>query len=339
MEEDYKLRIFLYGKRALNGIKYLSKNLYNNIITEIKNEQYVYVIKDTKYNYEFYVIEGELNESKNKIIESYLKEHYQNENMIKANELIEEVTKKYMNEINNYEIDYATSRILKLYRQFFDILVICVDTLNSKDSKLVFKFFQGFTNINAQQPFIYFLTKFEDHPNITELFEYNNNEFFDRRNAFAFKFPRDDKELEILNNQFIKCKNYYNEINADDINNANHTFNIAVCGPAGSGKSTFINYFFRDKVSKEGEGLSVTHKITNYIHPDYPIKLFDTPGFEDDFTVKIVEKFIDNLMNEKYDNKNHLELILYICNLKERNFYANEIDFIKFMITKNIFSF
>lgn len=44
-------------------------------------------------------------------------------------------------------------------------------------------------------------------------------------------------------------------------------------------------------------------------------------------------------MNEKYDNKNHLELILYICNLKERNFYANEIDFIKFMITKNIFSF
>lgn len=240
--------------------------------------------------------------------------------MLKANELIEEVTKKFMNNINNYEINYATSKILKLYRQFFDILVICVDRLNSKNTKLVFKFFQGFSYINAQQPFFYFLTKFEDHPNITELFEYIDNEFFDRRNVFAFKFPRDDKEFEIINNQFIKCKNYYNELNADDIKNPKQTFNIALCGPAGSGKSTFINYFFRDKVSKEGEGLSVTHKITNYIHPDYPIKLFDTPGFEDDFTVKIVEKFLDNLMNEEYDNKNHLELILYICNLKERNF-------------------
>ena len=336
--KDCQLRIFLYGNTALDDVNYLSKNLDKKLKIEIKNNQNIYITKDIKNNYEFYIIQGEINELRNNIIANYLKEHYENENMIEANEKIEKVIEYFManNNINNYNISYETSKILSLYRQFYDILVICVDGLYLKEAKLAFKFFQGFTKINGQQPFIFFLTKRNYNPDVTELFSYIDNECFDRRNVYAFKFPKNDKEYEIINSHFIRCKNYYHEIESDDIIIPKYTFNILICGPAGSGKSTFINQFFQEKVAKEGEGLSVTHHITSYIHPSYPIKVFDTPGFENNFTANIVQKYIENLQNEKVNTKNHLELVLYISTLKERNFYAYEIDFIKYIIENNI---
>ena len=64
-----------------------------------------------------------------------------------------------------------------------------------------------------------------------------------------------------------------------------------ICGQARVGNSCFLNQFLQEKVDKES--LSVTHEITNYIHPKYPIRIFDTPGFEDDNTVKMVKRTVE----------------------------------------------
>ena len=128
--------------------------------------------------------------------------------------------------------------------------------------------------------------------------------------------------------------NYYHEVTNDDKSGI-QTFNILICGQAGTGKSTFINQFFQEKVAKEGEGLSVTHEITSYNHPKYPIKIFDTPGFENDITVKMVKRTIKKFEEDIRTSKDHLDLILYFNELKQRNFLQLEIDLIKYLIGRN----
>ena len=101
------------------------------------------------------------------------------------------------------------------------------------------------------------------------------------------------------------------------------------------GKSTFINQFMQEKVDNEGEGLSITHKIANYIHPKYPIRIHDTPGFENDDTVKNVRRTIEKLEKDLTDSNKHIDLILYFNQLKERNFLQLEMELIQWLIKEN----
>ena len=80
--------------------------------------------------------------------------------------------------------------------------------------------------------------------------------------------------------------------------------------------------------AKEGER-SVTHEITKYIHSKYPITIFDTPGFEGDDTVKMVRNTIEEFEKNINESKNHLDLILYYTQLKQRSFFQMEIELIK----------
>ena len=349
-----KLRIFIYSKNALDDIKYICKNIDLNLDNDKKFDNEIYVTNDKKVNYEYFIVQGEISEEKNKIIEHYLTDHYKNENMAKANTEIEKIIsenrkkfclKEMKDEDSNDEdssdkafnlynesVSQEISNILLKYRQFYDILVICVDELLGKDSESAFKFFQGFTKTVAQQPFIFFLTKKDDNPDITNLFKFVTNEFFDKRNVFAYKFPTNDEEIEKINNYFIKCMNYFHEVGNIDINFTSQTFNILICGRAGVGKSSFINQFLNEKVAKEGEGLSVTQEITNYRHPKYKIKIFDTPGFENDNTVEKVYRTIKKFEKDIRDSKNHLDLIIYFNDLSSRTFFALEIKLLKHLI-------
>ena len=47
-------------------------------------------------------------------------------------------------------------------------------------------------------------------------------------------------------------------------------------------------------MAKEGEGLSIAHEITNCIHPKYPLRIFDTSGFDDDNTAKWLRELLKN---------------------------------------------
>ena len=60
------------------------------------------------------------------------------------------------------------------------------------------------------------MTKKEEKQNIQHLFSLVTNEFFDKRNVNAFKFPTNDEELEIINNYLYECRNYYHETGNGD---------------------------------------------------------------------------------------------------------------------------
>ena len=126
--------------------------------------------------------------------------------------------------------------------------------------------------------------------------------------------------------------NYYHEIGTGSSGKQLQTFNILICGGAGVGKSTLINQFLQEKRAKEGEGLSVTHEITNYLHSKYPIKIFDTPGFEGSDTIAMVTKTIKQFDRDICDAKNHFDLILYVCKLQDRTLLEMEIPLLIYLI-------
>jgi GTPase SAR1 family protein len=97
------------------------------------------------------------------------------------------------------------------------------------------------------------LTKKDNNPNILDLFQFVTNEFFDKRNVFAKKFPANAKEIEDIHNFFLKCMYYYNEVRDSENDVQVHTFNILVCGVAGVGKSSFIKQFLKEKLQKKEE--------------------------------------------------------------------------------------
>ena len=56
--------------------------------------------------------------------------------------------------------------------------------------------------------------------------------------------------------------------------------NIIVIGKSGVGKSTLINSVFRENLAETGIGRPVTTKIRKIEKRGYPLKIYDTPGFE-----------------------------------------------------------
>lgn len=58
------------------------------------------------------------------------------------------------------------------------------------------------------------------------------------------------------------------------------TLNIIAIGKSGVGKSTLINSLFRGNFAETGLGRPVTSKIRKKVKKDYPLAIYDTPGFE-----------------------------------------------------------
>ncbi len=58
------------------------------------------------------------------------------------------------------------------------------------------------------------------------------------------------------------------------------TLNIVVLGKSGVGKSTLINSIFRGEFARTGLGRPVTSEIRRIEKKDYPLVIYDTPGFE-----------------------------------------------------------
>lgn len=335
MEKHLKLRIFFYGKNALDILLNINKTLEIKLCSDDKYKVKPYISKDKQYKWDYFIFQSKINDDINETIKSYLNDHYQSQNLLKYKDHIQKIISLNSDYENNIQQNKQISYALLKYRQFYDILVICVDTLLDEESIKAFKYFQGFSQTVAQQPFILFLTNKDDNSKITDLYQFITNEFFDKRNLFILKFDKSDEYIEKINKFFINCMNYYHEVGNNEINYQLNTFNILICGQAGVGKSTFINQFMQEKVANEGEGLSITHKISNYVHPKYPIRIYDTPGFENNDTVNIVRQTIEKLEKDLTDSNKHIDLILYFNQLKERNFYKLEIELIQWLIKEN----
>ena len=168
------------------------------------------------------------------------------------NEEYNNLIDKYWRNSDYNQLNEKISELLIQYTKFYDVLIIIANKLLDTNSRIIFKYFQGINKAKNESPFMLFLTKKDNSPKVIDLLRLINNEFYDKRNVFASKFPTNELEIEEINKFFINCMNYYHELGNCENNFQTHSFNILILGPAGTGKSSFINQFIKEKVAKEG---------------------------------------------------------------------------------------
>ena len=294
-KNEGKIRIFFYGENILAKL-----NLPNlgYEISEIENGIKYKKGAIFELNWEYYIF-SEINEKSNIIIAEKIR--------------------------NNF-----------LNSDFYDVIIVTVTNLLDEKSKIFFKYFENFSQQISSQPFILYLTK-EDNPKIQTLYEYITNDFLDKRTLFALKYPdlAEDLNSQLVLDCLFKFRNYYNEqgdlfeMRKENILTDYFKMNLLVCGKSGTGKSTFINKILGERKAKEGEGLSITHKIVRFTHPNFPLNIHDTPGFENEQTVKDVIKHLDNYNKILIDARKKINLIIYIFQYSERSIYNFEIPLLK----------
>jgi len=132
-----------------------------------------------------------------------------------------------------------------------------------------------------------------------------------------------------------KCIDAINE----RIKNLNK-LNIIVVGKSGVGKSTLINSLFRGNLAETGLGRPVTDKIRKIEKPDYPIAIYDTPGFElsNGQQNKVKDEIFDiiNAGLHSKDINEAIHCIWYCINVGgNRTFDETEVEWLKALTESN----
>ena len=276
-----KIRLYLYGKNLLTIFKLEIIKKYNLIKKSIKNIEYL-SLEDDQSNIEYLIFDELISEEINKAISSMMEKNY-------------------------------------LKSQFYDIIVVSVNSLRDEQTKIFINHFQSFTLKMIKQPFYLFLTS-ENNPKIKDLYEQISNHYFDKRNLTAMKFPDNDEFPKIISyiSEKISYYNGYGDLYDKSDLSAEYLFNILICGLAGVGKSSFINILEHSKRSKEGEGNSITDSIIRFTHPLYPLGIYDTPGFENKETVMKVKELLEKYNKILKDERKKINLILYFLPYNDR---------------------
>ena len=84
MKKNYKFRIFIYGKEALNDIKYICKIIDTKFHIDYKYKIKPYCSIDKGSGWEYFIFSREIDEDGNEAIKKYLNDHYKAENIIKT---------------------------------------------------------------------------------------------------------------------------------------------------------------------------------------------------------------------------------------------------------------
>jgi small GTP-binding protein len=118
------------------------------------------------------------------------------------------------------------------------------------------------------------------------------------------------------------------------------TLNIIIIGKSGVGKSTLINSLFRGNFAETGLGRPVTSEIRKLVKKDYPLAIYDTPGFElsHDQQSKVKEEVLE-LIDKGYASKDineAIHCIWYCVNVgANRTFDSSEIEWLKSFTESN----
>ena len=268
--------------------------------------------------------------------------------------------------LTSLDKELQISKSMKMINQYFhktnSIIIIVVDILNKQNTlEDIIKDLEKNVIVKIM-PFIYILTK--DHWEIISPINIRNfikdNSKLDNTNFYFGLYPKGnnktEKDLKIreeIVSNLIKFASYYNELGDlitipylnNKIYNLNKNskifgrqINILLCGKSGVGKSSFINAVLRDKrVKIGGNGISTTQYINEYNIPNTPIKLYDTPGFEDSNTVENIIELLKQNQNIFETFGKQIHLILFFFNQNDNTLISKmEYPFIKYLFGLNI---
>lgn len=116
--------------------------------------------------------------------------------------------------------------------------------------------------------------------------------------------------------------------------------NIIVVGKSGVGKSTLINSLFRGNFAETGLGRPVTDEIRKIEKKDYPMAIYDTPGFElsKGQQTKVKDEILE-LINKGFASKDindAIHCIWYCINVGgNRTFDETEIAWLRELTESN----
>lgn len=137
-----------------------------------------------------------------------------------------------------------------------------------------------------------------------------------------------------INDVVAKCLNEINE----KVKNLKR-LNIIIAGKTGVGKSTLINYIFREQLAETGIGRPVTQHMREISKKDFPLTIYDTKGFElgKDVQEEIKKEIIGKIKEGLYskDENKCIHCIWYCINTVSDRVEDEEIEWLRALSAEN----
>ena len=218
-----------------------------------------------------------------------------------------------VSDINAIEIQYVLEKMNSLNREhYIPLMLFLCDSFEIEDLK---KFNFDQKKCSKIDKRIIFFEKFEadiNNPEKMHKIRYRLERFCSYYNELGDRFTIGEKEN----------RNDY------DLTEMNFPFTVNICcvGRFGKGKSTGVNCILGEKNAKENKsGTTATMKINYYQVSQFPVKIYDLPGFENEKTVNNAIKQFKYLNDEIRQLQDQIHIFLYfIKSTDERMFTEME---------------